>query len=105
MRFCGAMLLALLLSGCSLTGGSDAELTDVAVNRGAAQSKINAYRAANGLPALKLDADLDAASRDMARLIGGKDSMNTRAHSARGLAGRLDRAGYDSYAGAENLGA
>lgn len=104
-RFSFAMLFAMLLSGCSLTGGSDAELTDVPVNRGAAQAKINAYRAANGLPALKLDPDLDAASRDMARLIGRKDSMNTRAHSARGLAGRLDRAGYASYAGAENLGA
>lgn len=99
----GALLI--LLSGCSLSGVLDVELTDVPVNRQAALSKINAYRAANGLQALTLDPRLDVAARDMAQLIGRKDSMKTRAHSARGLAGRLDRAGYASYAGAENLGA
>jgi uncharacterized protein YkwD len=98
----GAVLM--LIAGCSLNG-SGAQLTDVPVNRGAALVKINAYRAANGLPGLNLDPNLDAVAADMARLIGRRDSMNTRAHSARGLSGRLDRAGYDSYAGAENLGA
>ena len=42
---------------------------------------------------------------DMARRIARNDSMKTWAHSPRGLAGRLDRAGYATYAGAENLGA
>ena len=97
--------LVMLLAGCTLTGVLSVELTDVPVDRGAALSKINAYRAANGLPNLTLDPQLDEAAKDMARLIGRKDSMNTRAHSSRGLAGRLDRAGYASYAGAENLGA
>ncbi|MCP4315078.1 MAG: CAP domain-containing protein [Hyphomicrobiales bacterium] len=108
LRIAVAILAAALLmmpAGCSMIGGSNAKLTDVPVNRGAALSKINAYRSANGLPRLTLDPKLDVAARDMARLIGRKDSMNTRAHSARGLSGRLDRAGYATYAGAENLGA
>ncbi|MEM6463561.1 MAG: CAP domain-containing protein [Pseudomonadota bacterium] len=99
-----AMLLV-LLAGCSTTGGAKVELSYVAVDRSAAAAKINAYRTANGLPRLSLDPELDKAAEDMARLIGRKDSMRTRAHSARGLANRLDRAGYESYAGAENLGA
>ncbi|MCY6382895.1 CAP domain-containing protein [Hoeflea prorocentri] len=99
----GAMLTA--LAGCISIGKPDADVSDVAVNRSAALSKINAYRAANGLPRLTLDARLDALSQDMARIIAANDSMNTRLHSARGLSGRLDRGGYPSYAGAENLGA
>jgi len=97
--------LLLLVSGCSLTGGSDVDLTDVPVSAGATLSRINAFRAANGLPALTHDPRLDAVSRDMARRIARNDSMKTWAHSPRGLAGRLDRAGYATYAGAENLGA
>ncbi|MEX3011128.1 CAP domain-containing protein [Hoeflea sp. TYP-13] len=103
MTIVGALLL--MLAGCSMTGGSNVQLTDIPVNKGAALAKINAYRASHGLPRLALDPELDVAANDMARLIARKDSMNTRAHSARGLSGRLDRAGYATYAGAENLGA
>lgn len=101
----GFGLTMLALAGCMSIGKPAADVSDVAVDRGAALSKINAYRAANGLPRLSLDTRLDALSQEMARLIARKDSMNTRLHSARGLSGRLDRGGYASYAGAENLGA
>ncbi|WP_136657696.1 CAP domain-containing protein [Nitratireductor sp. XY-223] len=100
-----AGLLLAVLSGCSLTGDNSAEVTDVPVNRGAALTEINAYRSSNGLPPVVLDPQLDALSQDMARTIARNDSMNTRLHSARGLSGRLDRGGYPTYAGAENLGA
>ena len=99
----GAMML--VLAGCLSVGKPAADVSDVAVDRAAALSKINAYRAANGLPPLSLDARLDGLSQEMARFIARNDSMNTRRHSARGLSGRLDRGGYASYAGAENLGA
>ncbi len=100
-----AGLLLTALSACSVTGDKNVQVTDVPVNRGAALSQINAYRASNGLPNVVLDPQLDALSQDMARIITRNDSMNTRLHSARGLSGRLDRGGYPTYAGAENLGA
>ena len=91
------------ISGCMSMSG--VEVRDVSVSAGAAASAINGYRASHGLPPLQHDARLDAVSADMARHIARKDSMNTRAHSARGLSSRLDGAGYPTYAGAENLGA
>ncbi len=100
-----AVLALLVISGCTAIGGSKVDITDVAINKSSAIAKVNAYRASHGLPALRHDPQLDAAARDMTHLITRNDSMNTRAHSARGLSGRLDRAGYPTYAGAENLGA
>lgn len=100
-----AILTLLLISGCTAIGGSNVDITDVAIDKSSAIAKVNAYRGSHGLPALRHDPQLDVVARDMAHLITRKDSMNTRAHSARGLSGRLDRAGYPTYAGAENLGA
>jgi uncharacterized protein YkwD len=96
---------AFALAGCLSLSGSAAEVSDAPVSASATQSMINSYRASHGLPPVTHDPRLDKVAADMARLIGRNDSMATRAHSARGLSGRLDRAGYPTFAGAENLGA
>lgn len=101
-----AIAALLALAGCAMLDfGPKAEVRDVAVDRQAALAAINAYRAGHGLPTLRLDPRLNDAARDMAHRIAEADSMGIRAHSSSGLAGRLDRAGYETYAGAENLGA
>ncbi|MDF1774742.1 MAG: CAP domain-containing protein [Rhizobiaceae bacterium] len=95
----------LVLAGCVSIGPSNVDITDVAINRSLAVSRVNAYRASHGLPPLIHDSRLDQVSRDMAHLITRNDSMGTWQHSARGLSGRLNGAGYRTFAGAENLGA
>ena len=96
----------LLLSACASFGpGGDADVVDVPIDRSAALAKVNAYRSSRGLHALSLDSRLNDVSKEMAHLIAQRDSMNVRAHSASGLARRLDGSGYANYAGAENLGA
>lgn len=79
--------------------------TDVPVDRQAMLTMLNAYRQQNGLHAVVLDETLDKVSRDMARHIAERDSMDTWQHSAFGLSQRLEKAAYPNYAGAENLGA
>lgn len=108
-------LLALVLAGPGLAacgvlpGGGDLEdktvLTDQPVDSARMLALLNGYRAQNGLPALAHDPALDAVSRKMARHIAERDSMDTWAHSAFGLSQRLDKAGYQNFAAAENLGA
>ena len=82
----------LVLAGCVSIGPSNVDITDVAINRSLAVSRVNAYRASHGLPPLIHDSRLDQVSRDMAHLITRNDSMGTWQHSARGLSGRLNGA-------------
>ncbi|ADZ70423.1 CAP domain-containing protein [Polymorphum gilvum] len=104
---CCALAAAAAACG-ALDRGDEIETTviqAVPVDQDAMLAQLNGYRARSGLPALAHDPRLDAVSADMALLIAEKDSMDTWAHSGFGLARRLDAAGYDHYAGAENLGA
>lgn len=101
------MAAGFILSACASfgPGTGDAEVVDVAVDGPAALAKVNAYRSSRGLHSLSLDPRLNEISKEMAHLIARRDSMDVRAHSASGLARRLDGSGYENYAGAENLGA
>ncbi|NRG19075.1 CAP domain-containing protein [Rhizobiales bacterium] len=101
------MAIGLLLTACASfrPGADDAEVVDVPVDGPAALANVNAYRSSRGLHALSLDPRLNEVSREMAHLIARHDSLDVRAHSASGLARRLDGSGYENYAGAENLGA
>lgn len=104
------VMSTLLLAACgALPGASDLEdktvLTNQPVDQAQMLTMLNAYRQQHGLPALRLDPELDQVSQKMARHIAERDSMQTWAHSAFGLSQRLDKAGYANYAAAENLGA
>ncbi|NBN62429.1 CAP domain-containing protein [Pannonibacter tanglangensis] len=104
-----ALGLVLALAGCGALEptrlGPTTVIEPVAVDEPAMLARLNAYRAGKGLPPVALDPVLTRVSADMARYIAERDSMKTRQHSAEGLSGRLDAAGYRNYAGAENLGA
>lgn len=105
-----ALTLALALSGCSLVPtGKDlqdpAVLTDAPVDGASLLTMLNAYRAEHGQAPLRLDPALNQVSRDMARHIAARDSMDTWQHSAFGLSQRLEKSGYVNYVAAENLGA
>ncbi len=104
--FCVAA--ASLAAGCVSTneGNITAQtvIAPVAVDEAHALTKLNDYRAQHGLAPLQLDPELNKAATKMALLIAHKDSMDTWAHSAFGLAHRLDSAGYANWAAAENLG-
>ena len=104
IRLVAAIFTLVLITSCTLPGRQSAEIKNVPVNTGAALAKTNAYRASHGLPPLALDARLNKASLDMARLMARRDTSNPRTHSARGLSGRLSRSGVANFAGAENLG-
>lgn len=98
------------LAACgALNSGKELEpqtvIADVQVDTSVMLDSLNAYRARYGQAPLALDERLNAVSRDMARHIAQRDSMDTWAHSTFGLSQRLDKAGYANYAGAENLGA
>ncbi|MBO6755389.1 MAG: CAP domain-containing protein [Roseibium sp.] len=80
-------------------------ITDVPVDTNRFAAMLNAYRSENGLPPVQVDGVLNGVSRDMARHIAERDSMKTWAHSAFGLSQRLEKAGYQNIAAAENLGA
>lgn len=104
------LAFAAVLHGCgALPGSNELEdevvLTDQPVSKSQLLSLINSYRSQNGLPALKHDPVLDDVSQKMARHIANRDSMDTWQHSSFGLSQRLNKANYDNYAGAENLGA
>ncbi|NVK34573.1 MAG: CAP domain-containing protein [Rhodobacteraceae bacterium] len=66
---------------------------------------VNGYRQQNGLPPLTISETLITASQNMARHIAERDTMDTWAHSAFGLAERLSKLGYANVAAAENLAA
>lgn len=111
LRTLPLVLLLACLAGCGALPGGQGELedrpvfTDVDVSTSSLMAMVNAYRAQNGLPALRHDPALDGVSQDMARHIARRDSMDTWQHSAFGLSQRLDKARYPNYAAAENLGA
>lgn len=102
-----ALTLAFLLAACA--GGlpsidDRAKLTQMPVDRQAAQARINGYRAEHGLPPLTLSADLNLVAQDMADHIAGRDKRKSSQHSAEGLLRRLMARGVDHEAAAENLG-
>lgn len=107
--FLASLALGLALAGCAglepTKLGPATVIEPVPVNEPAMLAQLNAYRASKGVAPVSLDPRLTQVSADMARYIAERDSMKTRQHSAEGLSGRLDAAGYRNYAGAENLGA
>ena len=107
--FLASLALCLALAGCAglepTKLGPATVIEPVPVNEPAMLAQLNAYRASKGVAPVSLDPRLTQVSADMARYIAERDSMKTRQHSAEGLSGRLDAAGYRNYAGAENLGA
>lgn len=105
-----AMLAAALLAGCGMLGGTDDFRTvpnqprQTSVDPGEAARMINAYRASRGRNLLTVDPTLNRLARDMALVMAAQDGRKARMHSAEGLRARLEAAGYDHVAAAENLG-
>lgn len=102
-----ACLVALIAAACAGIGSldeSDLATRPVAVDTARAVSLVNAYRAQNHLPPLRLDPKLSVAAQDMANIIARRGDLKTPEHNARCLARRLDQLGYDNLAAAENIG-
>lgn len=98
------LAVTLGLSGCAGGLGSvDVAAThDLPVDRGLALSSINAFRAENGLPALRYNSTLDKVAERQARAMAAQGDLS---HTVDGqLPDRVRAYGYDVYAAAENLG-
>lgn len=89
------------LAGC-VSSGDPSAVRPLAIAPEAALASVNAFRQANDLPALRLDERLMAAARQQSDAMAARGRLD---HDVAGrLTGRLDRAGYDWSATAENIG-
>lgn len=94
-----ATLLA--LAGC-VSKGDPSRIAPIAIEETAALGAVNAFRAENDLPPLRVDARLTEAARDQSDAMASRGTMG---HDVAGkLPGRLARRGYAWSATAENLG-
>ena len=101
-----ALGLTLLMGLVGCAGGlgsvNVAATHDVPVARELALSSINAFRAENGLAALRFNAMLDQVAERQARAMAARGDLS---HSVDGtLPDRVRAYGYDVYAAAENIG-
>lgn len=105
--------LAPLLAGCGMLGvgdgGPPSTVPNVArersVNPSEAVAIINAYRRSKGRGPLTVDPTLNRVAQETARELARRNQLRTEMHTGKGLANRLDRAGYPFSRAAENLGA
>ncbi|MEX6508023.1 CAP domain-containing protein [Jiella sp. M17.18] len=99
-----AAVLAATLAGCAGAPGSVSlsGTHEISVDRGGALAEVNRFRARSGLPPVRYAAVLDKAAERQARAMAAKGELS---HTLDGdLRGRLDLAGYDAAAAAENIG-
>lgn len=99
-----AVALVVMLAGCAASPGSVnvASTQQVPVDRQLALSSINAFRAQNGLPALRFNSLLDKAAERQARAMAARGDLS---HSVDGdLPSRVKAFGYQVNAAAENIG-
>ncbi|MBP0616612.1 CAP domain-containing protein [Jiella mangrovi] len=99
-----ALAFSLFLAGCAGGLGSvDVGATHgVPVDRQLALASINAFRAENGLPALRFNATLDQVAERQARAMAARGDLSHTVDG--GLADRVRASGYEVIAAAENLG-
>jgi hypothetical protein len=96
-------ILAVLIGLPACTAGSLQPVAPISVDAGRTASLVSAYRAQNGLGAVSIDSRLMQAAAEQARAMGERDRIS---HGVDGsLRRRVDAAGYDWGAAAENLGA
>lgn len=96
-----ALALALLVAACSTTPLQP--VTPVPVDAAQAARLVSAFRAENGLGPVRVEPRLMRAAAAQAEAMGARDRMG---HNLAGpLSRRVDAAGYDWGATAENLGA
>ncbi|MCQ0989085.1 CAP domain-containing protein [Jiella marina] len=96
--------LAIMLAACAASPGSVnvAATQTVPVDRQLALSSINAFRAQNGLQALRFNTLLDKAAERQARAMAARGDLS---HSVDGdLPSRVKAYGYQVNAAAENIG-
>jgi uncharacterized protein YkwD len=103
------VLLALaVLSGCAGQPEQPSFYRDLAVpgaqlDAAAAASMISGYRINNGLPAVRLDPALTAMAQAQAEIMAQRDKLEHNVKKP--FVKRLNAAGYNAKAAAENIGA
>lgn len=106
------LVLVLVLSGCGmlgLGGSGPSTVPNVARERSVDPAEairlINARRERRGRQPLVVDARLNRVAAETARELARRDKLLTELHTKKGLAERLDEAGFPAQRAAENLGA
>lgn len=113
MRYILLLIIGLSVSGCGMLGLGDSgppkTVPNVArertVNPAEAVALINAHRKSKGRAPLTVDPALNRIAAETARELARRDKLRTEMHTGKGLARRLDKAGYPFSRVAENLGA
>ncbi len=102
-RFLALLSVAVLAACVGSTGAIDVASTKaLSVDRGVALASINAFRAQNGLGAVRFDAVLDKAADRQARAMAARGNLS---HSLDGaLPSRVASFGYNWAAVSENIG-
>ncbi|KQT54353.1 hypothetical protein ASG43_01725 [Aureimonas sp. Leaf454] len=96
-----ALSLALLAAGCAALPETSAPTDLVIIDRTKALQRVNAFRAENGMPALRMEDRLMVAALAQSRAMAKKNRMD---HAVDGvLPDRVRAAGYDWTTTAENI--